>query len=283
MILVDLNQVMIANLMMQLGSHSNAELDENMLRHFVLNSLRSIRKKFSDEYGEMVICADGRHYWRRDIFPYYKAARRKARENSDIDWNNIFNTLNKIRAELDEFFPYKVIEIDKAEADDIIGTICHTYGTPLNSGEKILILSGDKDYIQLHKYANVVQYSPSQKKWVKHSDPETYLFEHIAKGDGGDGIPNVLSNDNCLVVGERQRPMTAKRLKQLENLEQVDENTRRNWHRNKKLVDLSETPEDLKEKILAKYHEEKTIGRSKLLDFFIQNRLKLLIENINDF
>ena len=40
MILVDMNQVMISNMMMQIGNHQNAQVDENMLRHMILNTLR---------------------------------------------------------------------------------------------------------------------------------------------------------------------------------------------------------------------------------------------------
>ena len=200
MILVDLNQVMLSNLLMQLGNHTNAEIEEGMVRHMVLNSLRSYRTKFGPEYGELVIACDNTNYWRKQYFPYYKANRKKARENSDLDWKAVFECLNKIRQELKEFFPYKVVDIESAEADDIIGTIANNYGSELDFGEKILILSGDKDYIQLHKYSNVKQYDPTRKKWVTHNDPQQYLKEHILRGDSGDGVPNVLSSDNCFVV-----------------------------------------------------------------------------------
>ena len=149
MILVDLNQVMIANMMMQIGNHHNAEIDENMLRHMILNALRSNRRKFHAEFGELVICCDDKNYWRRQMFPYYKANRKKSRDKSELDWNAIFTALNNIRDELKAFFPYKVIQIETCEADDIIGTIVHAEGTELNSGEPILVLSGDKDYICL--------------------------------------------------------------------------------------------------------------------------------------
>ena len=283
MILVDLNQVMISNMMVQIGNHQNAQVDENMIRHMVLNSLRFNRQKFHADFGEFVICADDKNYWRREYFPYYKANRKKSRENSELDWNAIFNALNNVREELKTFFPYKVIQIDQAEADDIIGTIVHTEGTPLATGEPILILSGDKDYIQLHKYANVQQYDPTRKRWIKHSDPERYLFEHIIKGDSGDGVPNVLSADNSLVIGERQKAVTKKRLEMFEDINNLDEGLLRNWARNKKLIDLSEAPDTVKEKVLEKYHEENTKDRSQLFNYFIKNKLKYLMENISDF
>ena len=283
MILVDLNQVMISNMMVQIGNHQNAQVDENMIRHMVLNSLRYNRQKFHAEYGEFIICCDDKNYWRRSYFPYYKASRKKAREKSEMNWNEIFAALNNVREELKTFFPYKVIQVDTAEADDIIGTIVHKEGTPLNTGEPILILSGDKDYIQLHRYANVSQYDPTRKRFIKHSDPDRYLFEHIIKGDAGDGVPNVLSPDNAFVIGERQKPVTKKRLEMFEDINNLDETLLRNWARNKMLIDLSQVPENIKEQILDEYNEVNTKDRSQLFNYFIKNKLKFLMENISDF
>jgi 5'-3' exonuclease len=282
-ILVDLNQVMIANLMMQIGNHHNAEVDENMIRHMVLNSIRFNRMKFKDEFGELIICADDKNYWRRTQFPYYKASRRKNREDSELDWTAIFNALNKIREELKTIFPYKVIQIDACEADDIIGTIIHQEGRELNTGEKFLILSGDKDYIQLHKYANVKQYNPVMKKWVTHSNPEQYLYEHIVKGDAGDGIPNILSVDNSFVMNIRQKPVTKKRLEEWIDINKMSSEVKRNYARNQSLIDLSQVPTHLKERILDEYNKENTKDRSQLLNYFIKNRLKLLTESLNEF
>lgn len=282
-ILVDLNQVMISNMMVQIGNHHNAQVDENMIRHMVLNSLRFNRKKFHEDFGELIICCDDKNYWRRSYFPYYKAARKKARQESELNWNEIFAALNNIREDLKTFFPYKVIQIDTAEADDIIGTIVHTEGTPLNTGQPLLILSGDKDYVQLHKYANVQQYDPTRKRWIKHSDPEQYLVEHIIKGDAGDGVPNILSPDNSFVMGARQKPITKKRMAMFEDINSCDETVKRNWSRNKTLIDLEQIPEDLKAKILEVYNEDNPKDRSQLFNYFIKNKLKNLMENINEF
>ena len=282
MILVDLNQVMIANLMANIGNHHNAAIDENMIRHMVLNSLRMNKVKFGPEFGEMIICADDKNYWRRTMFPYYKASRRKSREESELDWNAIFVSLNKIREELKTVFPYKVIQIDTAEADDIIGTICHNKGTILNSGEPILILSSDKDYIQLHKYANIKQYDPIRKRWIAHSDPDKYLLEHIIKGDTGDGVPNVLSNDNCFVVGERQKPITQKRMSELQGTI-TNEQILRNFKRNQSLIDLTQIPASLQAKIVEKFEEINPKDRSKLFEYFMENNLRNLMQNIQEF
>ena len=278
-----MNQVMIANMMMQIGNHHNAEIDVNMLRHMILNTLRANRKKFGDEFGELVICCDDGNYWRRQIYPYYKAGRKKARDKSELDWNAIFQALNAIREELKVFFPYKVIQIETCEADDIIGVVTHEEGTELNTGEPILILSGDKDYIQLHTYANVKQYDPVRKRWISNSDPEKYLADHILKGDAGDGVPNVLSADNALVMGIRQRPVTQKRIAEWADINNMQEEVKRNYMRNKAMIDLTEIPQGMKDEILKAWHEENPKDRTQLLNYFIKNKLRNLMECIGEF
>lgn len=285
MIIVDLNQVMLSNLLMQLGNHTNAQVEENMVRHMILNSLRSYKVKFADEYGEMIIACDNTNYWRKQKFPYYKANRKKNIEASELNWKSIFECMNKIRSELKEYFPYRVIDVESAEADDIIATLVSKFGSELNTGEKILILSGDKDFIQLHTYGNVEQYDPTRKKWIKHDDPERFLHEHILKGDAGDGVPNVLSPDNVFVVGDRQRPLTAKKLEKImgTDLEEMDTTIARNYSRNACLIDLSFTPDYIRDKVMEQYNAQENRDRSKLLNYFIANKLKNLTEHLSEF
>lgn len=284
MIIVDLNQVMLSNLLMQLGNHTNAHLEENMVRHMILNSLRSYKTKFGDEYGELVIACDNTNYWRKQAFPYYKANRKKNQEASEMDWKSIFECMNKIRSELKEYFPYRVIDVESAEADDIIGTLVNEFGAVVG-GAPILILSGDKDFIQLHTYSNVSQYDPTRKKWIKHDDPNKFLKEHIMKGDAGDGVPNILSNDNCFVVGDRQKPLTTKKMDHLMVLDvsQYDSVVARNYQRNAQLIDLSFTPKEIRSKVMEQYNAQAGRDRSKLMNYFIANRLKNLMENIAEF
>lgn len=286
MIIVDLNQVMIANIMAQLGNHTNAVIGEDLFRHVTLNSLRSFRKQFKD-YGEMVIACDDKNYWRKQHFPYYKANRKKAREKSDVDWNQIFNHLNRIREELKEYSPYRVIQVDSAEADDIIATLCIEFGTILNSQEKILILSGDKDFVQLQVYGNVEQYNPVLKKHIKHNNPHKYLREHILKGDRGDGIPNIMSEDSCIVNGERQKSLPSKKIEYLTEIPDLsavlnkDELTQ--FKRNEQLIDLHMIPENIKTTILLKYKEQTNKTKDKFVGYLKQHKLKALLEDIGDF
>lgn len=282
-ILVDYNQVILASLFASIGNHTNVDIDENLIRHMFLNSIRANRKKFTEDYGEIVICCDGKNTWRREAYPYYKANRKKSRDESELDWGNLFNIMNTIRDEIREFFPYKVIHIEHCEADDIIGTVIHEHGTELNTGgERFLVLSGDKDYIQLQKYANVDQYDPVRKRWIRHDNPVRYLQEHVLKGDTGDGVPNVLSADNCLAIGERQRPMTQKRIHLLKEGE-MDEETQRRYYRNKMMIDLSQIPQKYQDQIMEEYGVDKGIGREHLFNFFVNKKLKNLITDIQDF
>ena len=284
MILVDMNQVTLSNLMVQMGGNNNIEPD--FVRHMVLNSLRSYRSKFQGEFGELVLCYDNKTNWRREYFPNYKHSRRKGRKESKLDWNNIFDTLHMIKDELTEFFPYKVLEVDNAEADDIIASVVFHVASEPKNYEKVLILSSDKDFIQLQKYNFVSQYSPMQKKFVNGIDPTTYIKEHILKGDRGDGVPNFLSPDNTFVDELRQRPMSKRKLEAWIDLEPSDycnEEMMRNYHRNRTLIDLSYIPDDIKEKCTQTFLDAPEGSRKHLLNYFIKKKLKSLMENIGDF
>ena len=285
MIILDFSQVMISNLMMQLGNHTNIPIEEGLFRHMVINSLRSYKSKFSEEFGEIIIACDDKNYWRKQVFPYYKANRKKNRDASEIDWADVFECFNKIKQEIKEYFPYRVVQVDSAEADDIIATLVGEYGTDLNGPTKILILSGDKDFIQLHTYGNVKQYDPVRKKWISHNDPKRFLFEQILKGDTGDGVPNVLSPDAVFVSGGRQRPLTQKKIDKIysDGGVMLDPAADRNYMRNKQMIDLSMIPDSIKNEVINKYNGEAGKDYSKLFNYFIDHKLKLLIENIGEF
>ena len=284
MILVDMNQISLASVMMHLNITKRDSVDTGIVRHMILNSLRMYRQSYFKEFGELVICYDSKNYWRREYFPEYKAGRRKSRETSSHDWNDIFECLNTIKSEIKDNFPYKVLEVYGAEADDIIATLC---GELEYDNGKTLILSGDKDFIQLHKFKNVKQYSPITKKFINGEDPKEYLYQHILKGDSSDGVPNVLSPDNTFVDGLRQRPLSKKKISEWAGplCEQIlpNDELKRNYQRNKKLIDLTESPKELFLECLKAYDDAPEGDRSKLLNYFIKNRLNDLMENIGDF
>ena len=283
MILVDLNQVLLSGLMAQIAGKKGVKLEEDLLRHMILNILRMHIRNFRKEYGEVVLCCDNRNYWRKEFFPFYKAGRKKTREKSDLDWHLIFDMLAKFKLELRENFPYKVIDVEGAEADDIIGTLVPRHAPH----EKVLILSSDGDFLQLQQYgSNVKQYNPSQKKYVKSEDPLLELKEKIIRGDKGDGIPNIFSPSDCFVRDLRQKPITQKVIEKYlaEHYgDWEDENARIGFSRNQTLIDLRNIPGDIKNKIINTYEEVKPASRSKLLNYFIEHKLKNLIDVIEEF
>jgi len=281
MILVDLNQVLLAGLMAQIANQKG-KLDEHLIRHMVLNIIRTHVKNFKAEYGEVVLCCDNRKYWRKEYFPFYKANRKKTRDKSSLDWHLIFDMLAKFKAELKDNFPYKVLDIEGAEADDIIGTLVPRQA----AHEKVLILSSDGDFLQLQMYGNnVKQYNPSQKKFVKSEDPILDLKEKIIRGDKGDGIPNIFSPGDCFVRDLRQKPITQKIIDKYLNDSPDkwnDELALTGFSRNETLIDLRFIPSEIKEKIINTYEETKP-AKGKLLNYFIEHKLKNLMEVIEEF
>ena len=279
MIVIDMNQISVASLMMHL--HMNkGELEEDMVRHMILNSVRMYRTMFNEDYGEIVLAYDSRAYWRKEFFPQYKSNRRKNREQDDKDWDSIFGVLNNIKEEVKEFLPYKVVEVYGAEADDVIAILCKHY-----QDEKVMIVSGDKDFIQLQKYDNVKQYSPITKKLVDGIDPKVYIKEHVLKGDKSDGVPNVLSPDHTFTDELRQRPLTSKKLESIlaQDIDELDDEIKRNYQRNDKLINLDNIPKTLESEILNSFNEASYGDRSGLLNYFIEKRLTSLTENIGEF
>lgn len=296
MIVVDFNQTAISNLMAEIGGRTDIELNIPLLRHMIVNSLRGYKQKFGKEFGEMVIACDNMRYWRRTEFSYYKAGRKKAREESGYDWKLIFETLSMIRDEIDKVFPYKVVNVDGAEADDVIAILAEwsqtndlQNNTPFYDGDPkpFLVISGDHDFIQLQRFNNVKQFSPIQKKYVKpDTTAEKYVVEHIIRGDKGDGIPNVLSSDDCLVNGERQKPISSKKLEDwINNPTNMPKDAEfvKNFQRNKQLVDFTCIPIDIKNAVINNFEKQPEKNKSMLLNYFIENRMKNMLELLEEF
>lgn len=284
MILLDLSQVMISNIMLQVGQHTDA-IQPDLVRHMIINTIRSLKTKFGAEYGELVIAADDRKYWRREYFPPYKGNRKADREKSNIDWHALFDILNNIKQEIKDNFPYRVVQVEGAEADDVIGSIVMKYGQSLNSDNKILILSGDKDFVQLQMFGNVTQFDPVRKKDLATNDPQKFLQHLVLGGDRGDGVPNVLSPDNCIIEGVRQKPLRETKIEEILKADygSLSEEIKRNWNRNKMLIDLTCIPTHIQTAILQEYDAQANKPRDKIFNYFIQHKMKLLMESINEF
>lgn len=277
-ILIDYNGVAIGNIVSQ-----KLQTDENLIRHMILNSLRMYKQKFKS-YGDMVIASESYNNWRREVYPQYKASRKKGREESSLDWDEIFRVLNMVLEEIKENLPYKVLSIPGCEADDIIAQLALNT-EEFGRYEDVMIVSADKDFLQLQKLPNINQYSPTTKKILKEENPRLYLEEHILKGDASDGIPNVLSDDNVFVDGRRQNVLSKKKKETLLNDPQsLGEDVYRNYQRNKKLIDLAEIPDLVKLKIINTFDGQKVEDKKgKILPYLINKKCKLLIENAQEF
>ena len=268
---------------------------KNLVKHMVLTTILSYKKKYGKKYGDIILALDNRKYWRRDYFPYYKGKRKEQREKSSLDWDFIFEALDEMKKDLRENFPYKMIDVGGAEADDVIACITkYLQENELSSSglieepQPILIISSDTDHAQLQKYGNVDQYSSIQKKWVKPEKPiKDYIIEHICTGDTGDGVPNICSNDNCLVEGIRQKPFKKSRLEDF-NIKGIDacidDNERRNFQRNQMLVDYDYIPKDINDKIIESYISQEVVkSKGRVLNYLMKNGMRLLIDSANDF
>lgn len=297
MILIDYSQVALASILTFQADLKSGDQDKviNLIRHVTLSSIKSFKKKYGKEYGEVVLCCDGRKYWRRDFFQYYKAGRKKARDKSDLPWTLIFDTLNQMRQDVAEHFPYRVMHIDEAEADDIIAVMSKwTQENALveeglvTEPQKVLILSSDHDFMQLQKYDNVNQWSPNTKKFIKVNKKEVHekMITHIVKA-GDDGIPNILSKDDVFMTGERQKPVSAKRLQEfIENgfIACKNDEERRNWHRNTTLVDFNYIPENISKMIVENYLNNPPKGdKMTAMKYLMEHRCRLLLEEIEEF
>lgn len=283
MIIIDFSGISIAPIAMGAAKYD----DENLIRHMILNSIRMYRQKFK-EYGEIVIVADGGGNWRKDIYPEYKGNRKKNRDESKIDWDEAFRIINMVLNELKTYLPYKVVHQWGCEADDSIAAIVR-WTQEFGNYEKVMIVSSDKDFKQLQKYDNVSQYSPLTKKLIKEDNPRLQLAEMILTGDSGDGVPNVLSDDDTLITeGKRQNVLSKKKKEALlENPKSLGEEVYRNWIRNQKMIDLTETtacPVHIQEEIINTFtKQDPTSNRSKVWPYLVDKKCRLLLENVQEF
>ena len=280
MILVDANQIAISHLMVRQKIENGIHIES--VRKSIIKVLARIHRRFKGDYGDLVLCYDDKNYWRREIFPFYKKNRKQEREKSKYNWDEVFSVLNTIRDEIKTYFPYQVIKVESAEADDVIASLVHETAKRSNP-ERTLILSADKDFIQLHKYNFVTQYDPIKNKWITHDNPVQFLQEHIIKGDRSDGIPNILTCDDAIVTGKAQKKMSKEKITSLASMNPQDFTNfirLRNWKRNSLLIDLERIPEEVVNKILVTY-ETTTTPDSISIDYFISNNIQDIIEEFS--
>lgn len=278
MILLDYSSVALSSIMVRIDDFQE---DPGLVRHQILNTIRMYNLQFREQYGSMVICMDHTNNWRKKVFPEYKANRKKYRDDSKHDWSEIFETLNQVREEIVNMTPYKCVRVEGCEADDVIATIVENKGP-----EEILIVSPDHDFIQLQKYPGVKQYSNLKKKWVEPKvDPVTDLEIKVLKGDMGDGVPNVMSDDNVLAEeGLRQTPLRKSKMDMLmEDPEALGTTVARRIIRNRDMIDLSRTPSNLKTIIMNEYNQEPKGSMMTLMTLFTKHQLSVLMGSLQEF
>ena len=278
MILLDFSSIAMSAMFPRIEEFDE---EKELIRHTMINIIRKYNVEHRDEYGETIVCMDAANSWRRQYFTPYKANRRKNRSNSIHDWDGIFKMINQVRDDIIQYSPFKCVWVDTCEADDAIGTIVEKNNTP----QPVLIVSPDGDFKQLQKYPNVKQWSNIQKKWVKSDNPEEELYEKICRGDTGDGVPNVLSDDEVLITeGARQTPVTKKQMTMLKGdpLEWPLQVQRR-FIRNKQLIDLTQTPELKKDEIMKQYNGDTRGSIQKWMSYLMKHQMKLHLESLTDF
>lgn len=237
------------------------ELSYENFRAMILSSLRKYNKKFTKKYGKMVIAMDSKskEYWRLSLTPYYKKNRLLKNGQSLMPWKLCDEWTKKLIVEISANFPYTIISIGGLEADDIIAVLSRYLK------EDVLIVSRDHDFKQLNRYSNVKRYDPINDVFLNATKKEAleYLFEHIIKGDKGDGIPNILSPLNIFMElnedgkqKNRQKPISSKKLELWrgmipEDFCETDEILER-FKINTQLIDLTLTPQKFVDAVLKR-------------------------------
>jgi hypothetical protein len=292
MIIVDFNGVLIAQVATA-SKELGADVDLQAVKNYFFRELLNLKKKFS-EYGEVVIACDTPNTWRKSYFPYYKIKRAETRKAMPFSWELVLEAIAAIQADIEEYFPYKLLKIDKCEADDIIAVVCrhvsgYKDGLALNS-TPIMIISSDNDFRQLQVIPKLDQYSAASGKFVVESNPDQYLFEKILKGDAGDCVPNILSEDADIANGIRQSPITKGRIERWteyyvnNNGDLHEELSAEKFLRNQTLMDLMNcVPKELEVEIINAFETTKPASKLKLQGYFIKNKMKALFEELQNF
>lgn len=262
------------------------ESPDLLVKHAILASLKQNIKRFQDQgYDEIVIAIDSASggYWRRDIASCYKRNRKKGREESPWDFKEIYRIMDDLIQEMTDNFPWKIIRVPRTEADDIIGVLT---GHLVEQGRRVLIISSDSDFTQLHDMGDVSQWSPMQKKMVqsKHGDSWSDLVVKIAKGDAKDNIGPYRCPVDHFEKGERAPQTTKKHLQALTEdwKSTVTEEDRERWAENMQLLDLRRVPEPYNSQILEAY-QTTTPARSRVYNYLARQKMVKLISDVEAF
>lgn len=285
--ILDFSGVMLASILRAYKEQPKT-IDVNLIRHVILSTIKFYNKDFRHTYGKPLIACDTRNgTWRRDFFPHYKIKRSTSRPVPPEVWTEIMTAMDQVKNEIKEELPYPVIEVPKAEGDDVIAVISKSLSEPT------VIISNDKDFNQLI-CSTIHQYRPLNKTLIKK--PESSVACHIIQGDAGDGIPNMLSDDDTFAVsGKRQIPLTAKyrhgllaEFNNLSNPNNEFNKYHRNLIRNQTLIDFNHIPESLAASILHEFRSQTEDKQGKgykysMMGYLIKHKMDVLKEQIDQF
>jgi len=294
-VLVDFSQTAISSVAVFANELKGGD-PKNMIKHIILNQLLGFKRRFG---GQLIICCDSRKYWRKAEFPHYKGHRKYSRDGGFLDWEMVYEVLDEMKKELTEFFPYKVLEVDGAEADDIIPVLISYFDENelVNTGlieepVDVVIVSTDGDYSQLQKYRQVKQWNNVTKKMLVSKNPKQDLIGYICQGQTKDNIPNVCTNDKWSAdraanIATRASPFKTSRLLDFYNKGYdacLNEDEQRNYRRNELLLDFDKIPSVVYNDIIRVYQTtEITSSKKKIYDYLNSKRMKLLIASHSDF
>jgi 5'-3' exonuclease len=265
-------------------SLTQAQLNQHW-KYLMLNSIQRLKTKHQP--NEFVICFDS-YSWRKKYFRFYKARREMTKKKSGMDYKAFIAVIDEIHEDLKTYFPFKVVRVSWAEADDVIAALTKHIG---QRGDQIIIASRDKDFKQLLS-SDVMLWDTIEWKWIKCEHPKTYLIKHILMGDAGDDVPNVRSDDDVFITeGKRQKPCGPKGVEKIlqDGLEEwiKKEGLLENFRRNKRLIRLTKStiPGRVWNGAIECYEEQPTKkGNYQLLvKYFAENRMRNLQKSIDKF
>lgn len=249
-----------------------AELGEDVvslgfLRHMILMSLLSNRRRFKSEYPELVLACDAPNNWRKIAHLFYKAHRQALKDADSFDWDTYFVNFNIIKDEIRAIFPFKMIQVDGAEGDDIVGVLSNHL-----TDKKILIHGKDKDFHQCCANPNVKLWNPMTQKLSVDDNPKYNIFAKCCRGDAGDGVPNILSPTNSFTDKIRQKQLRETKIQEYFTSGIADFEIKSRFDTNQKLIDFNYIPDDLKKQIIAAYADAKSVCKPQLIQQYLMQK-----------
>ena len=246
----------------------------DILRHVFIKNIISYVKEFKPD--RVYIAIDLGQSWRKQLSSIYKGQRKAARQKQDVDWDAFYGMMNKVTTELKENFPFYVLGIDTIEADDIIA---HLVATEDSYVEKIMITC-DRDYIQLLQHPNTKLYEPIRRKFIESINPLHDLEIKICSGDKSDNIPaiahrwgektaekHILNGKLDLMLAETEADGSPCEMK-------------RNYDRNKALIDFELVPKSILRQIDEEVAKYELASHKGLLKYLMKHKLTELIESV---